>query len=380
MGFFGKLLFGSDADDNFNEAEETNELAEYIVDEARDNFDAAKDRCEESLRSLDQKKQDIFSGSMILFAQNFSKIKNLDFKPSKGLKELEKYSASTDLFYPYLSTNTSFWESSWARTLGTAAVGYGFGLIGIGILRPYMKKKSQIALENANANYAEAELIVEQLEAATEVCTYIEARANMFVAALKKLETMFKPLVTEMAKTIQAKGSDYGKYSLQERKNIASAASMASSIKAVLDVAILTKEGSLTQESKDLCLEMAGQLSLPYDINSLGNTESMPSDDYTYSSSADDRDDYDFSSSYSPKSYHGNVESRVISIIVDKLGVDEDEVTLNASFEYDLGADSLDAVELIMEFEKEFGITIPDDQAEQISTVGDAISYIEANI
>ena len=73
------------------------------------------------------------------------------------------------------------------------------------------------------------------------------------------------------------------------------------------------------------------------------------------------------------------IASRVKAIIVDKLGVEESEVTTEASFTNDLGADSLDTVELIIEFEKEFGISIPDDQAEKIATVGDAVSYIEAN-
>ena len=73
------------------------------------------------------------------------------------------------------------------------------------------------------------------------------------------------------------------------------------------------------------------------------------------------------------------IASRVKAIIVDKLGVEESEVKNEASFTNDLGADSLDTVELIMEFEKEFGIYIPDDQAEKITTVGDAVSYIEAN-
>lgn len=73
------------------------------------------------------------------------------------------------------------------------------------------------------------------------------------------------------------------------------------------------------------------------------------------------------------------IASKVQKIIVDKLGVEESEVTPTASFTNDLGADSLDTVELIMEFEKEFDISIPDDQAEKIQTVGDAISYIEAN-
>ena len=69
--------------------------------------------------------------------------------------------------------------------------------------------------------------------------------------------------------------------------------------------------------------------------------------------------------------------SDIKAIIVDKLTVDENEVTPAAEFSKDLGADSLDTVELIMEFEKEFGITIPDEDAEKIATVGDAIDYIE---
>lgn len=71
------------------------------------------------------------------------------------------------------------------------------------------------------------------------------------------------------------------------------------------------------------------------------------------------------------------IAAKVKAIIVDKLGVDENEVTPEASFTNDLGADSLDTVELIMEFEKEFNMAIPDEQAEKIATVGEAIAYIE---
>lgn len=74
-----------------------------------------------------------------------------------------------------------------------------------------------------------------------------------------------------------------------------------------------------------------------------------------------------------------DIKSKVISIIVDKLGVDEKEVKPEASFTNDLGADSLDTVELIMEFEKEFNIAIPDDQAEKIQTVGQAVEYVTSN-
>ena len=73
------------------------------------------------------------------------------------------------------------------------------------------------------------------------------------------------------------------------------------------------------------------------------------------------------------------VAEKVKSIIVEQLGVDEEEVTPDASFVDDLGADSLDTVELVMAFEEEFGVEIPDDAAEKISTVSDAIKYINDN-
>ena len=75
-----------------------------------------------------------------------------------------------------------------------------------------------------------------------------------------------------------------------------------------------------------------------------------------------------------------NISDRVTKIIVDKLGVDESEISAEASFTNDLGADSLDTVELIMELEKEFDISIPDEKAEAIATVGDAVSYIESAV
>jgi acyl carrier protein len=75
-----------------------------------------------------------------------------------------------------------------------------------------------------------------------------------------------------------------------------------------------------------------------------------------------------------------DVAAKVKAIIVDKLGVDESEVVNSASFTNDLGADSLDTVELIMEFEKEFDLAIPDDEAEKISTVGEAIAHIESAV
>jgi len=75
-----------------------------------------------------------------------------------------------------------------------------------------------------------------------------------------------------------------------------------------------------------------------------------------------------------------DVAAKVKAIIVDKLGVDESEVVPGASFTNDLGADSLDTVELIMEFEKEFDLAIPDDEAEKISTVGEAVAHIESAV
>ena len=72
-------------------------------------------------------------------------------------------------------------------------------------------------------------------------------------------------------------------------------------------------------------------------------------------------------------------EAKVKEIIINELGVEADKVTPEASFVDDLGADSLDTVELVMAFEEEFGIDIPDEDAEQMRTVGDAVKYIQAN-
>ena len=75
-----------------------------------------------------------------------------------------------------------------------------------------------------------------------------------------------------------------------------------------------------------------------------------------------------------------DVESKVKEIIIDKLGVDESEVVAEANFTNDLGADSLDTVELIMEFEKDFDLSIPHEDAETIATVGDAVNYIQKKL
>jgi len=75
-----------------------------------------------------------------------------------------------------------------------------------------------------------------------------------------------------------------------------------------------------------------------------------------------------------------DITTKVKEIVMNKLGVEDSAVTPQASFINDLGADSLDTVELVMEFEKEFGIQIPDEDAEKISTVGDAINYLKDKV
>ena len=75
-----------------------------------------------------------------------------------------------------------------------------------------------------------------------------------------------------------------------------------------------------------------------------------------------------------------NIEQQVKKVVAEQLSINEADIKDDSAFIADLGADSLDTVELIMEFEKEFGITIPDDKSEKISTVGDAIAYIEGEV
>ena len=75
-----------------------------------------------------------------------------------------------------------------------------------------------------------------------------------------------------------------------------------------------------------------------------------------------------------------NIEQQVKKVVAEQLSINEADIKNESAFISDLGADSLDTVELIMDFEKEFGVSIPDDQTEKIQTVGDAIAYIEANV
>ena len=84
--------------------------------------------------------------------------------------------------------------------------------------------------------------------------------------------------------------------------------------------------------------------------------------------------------SYLKYNLYGKFRKQNYEIIVDKLGIEESEITDSASFTNDLGADSLDTVELIMEFEKEFNVSIPDEEAEKIQTVGDAVAYLKENV
>lgn len=324
MGKIGKFLWGSTADDNFNEAEELNKKAESLVDTASYVFDSAKEECEKALRRFDDRKKSIFSTSLMDFVKNFSKVKNIDFKPANGLSELEKYTGNSGLFYPYLSINTSIWESSLTRYLGTIMVGSVGGPIGgpigVGLLRTYWKKKSEVALDNAKANHAEAELIYEQASAAADVCSYITARSKMFISALNKLNEIFVPAVKEMSQIIMKKGNDYLNYDLLERKTIAAAASTASSIKAILDISILSDDGSLTLESKELCIDMANQLSLPCDKKALGNTQSMPTGEEDYFDllcqydNDDDNDDSNDSSRTNNEENRNNLASCVAQL------------------------------------------------------------------
>lgn len=148
-------------------------------------------------------------------------------------------------------------------------------------------------MDDAKKHYAEAEQAVEEYGMAADLCSYIQARADMFTAVLNKQNEMFVPLVRNMERIIQQKGTAYNTYDRYKQQSVAAAVSMVTGIKAVLDVKILNEDGELTTESKELAISMAEQLKLPYNEYELGDSDSYSSSsDYDYSDSDSSSDTY----------------------------------------------------------------------------------------
>lgn len=295
--------------DNTN-ANKINTAANEGVDNARKRLEQQRGAVAQSLEKLGEEKLQILAGTVKSFVSAFEKIKNIDFTSSVGLEELEKLHIDQKDFeelkelgnfaiqvaggvtagaaggaltaigaygaaqtFAAASTGTAIASLSGAAATNATLAFFGGGSLaagGLGMAGGMMVlgglvagpallvmglitgAKSQEKLDQALINKAQAEEIMEALHVASDQCSAIRRRAYLFYSLLAHLDTYLLPLVWQMEDIIAKEGTDYRTYSPESKKVIMAAASNAGSVKAVLDVPILTDDGSLTEQSGEI--------------------------------------------------------------------------------------------------------------------------------
>lgn len=302
--------------DNTN-ANKINTAANEGVDNARTRLELQRAEVAQSLEKPGEEKLQILAGTVTSFVSAFEKIKNIDFTSSVGLEELEKLHIDQKDFeelkelgnfaiqvaggvtagaaggaltaigaygaaqaFAAASTGTAIASLSGAAATNATLAFFGGGSLaagGLGMAGGMMVlgglvagpallvmglitgAKSQEKLDQALINKAQAEEIMEALNTASDQCSAIRRRAYLFYSLLAHLDTYLLPLVWQMEDIIVKEGTDYRTYSPESKKVIMAAASNAGSVKAVLDVPILTDEGALTEKSGEIA-EKVGKL------------------------------------------------------------------------------------------------------------------------
>lgn len=295
--------------DNTN-ANKINTAANEGVDNARKRLEQQRGAVAQSLEKLGEEKLQILAGTVTSFVSAFEKIKNIDFTSSVGLEELEKLHIDQKDFeelkelgnfaiqvaggvtagaaggaltaigaygaaqtFAAASTGTAIASLSGAAatnatlaflgggSLAAGGLGMAGGMMVLGglvagpallVMGLITGAKSQEKLDQALINKAQAEEIMEALHVASDQCFAIRRRAYLFYSLLAHLDTYLLPLVWQMEDIIAKEGTDYRTYSPESKKVIMAAASNAGSVKAVLDVPILTDDGSLTEQSGEI--------------------------------------------------------------------------------------------------------------------------------
>lgn len=315
FGIGSTIKAGIDA----NTAKQVNKNANEIVQDATDWINAQRLACGRSLSQLGEEKLYILSSTITEFLDCFQKIKNVDFKETEGLDELKKmhiderdfvemrtlvnfagslaggavagtaggalaafgaYGAAQALAVASTGTAISTLSGAAATNAtlaffgggslatgglgmagGTAVLGglvAGPALMVMGLLAGNVARKN---LDKAYTNRAEAIQIASQLNVAGLQCETIRRRTYMFYNLLARLDTYFLPLIYKMEDIVASEGEDYRNYSAESRKVVASCASVAVSVKSVLDTPLLTDDGLLTEESEQTATSIEGFLS-----------------------------------------------------------------------------------------------------------------------
>ena len=310
LGIGGTVKAGFDA----KNANRINKSANELVQGATDDLNAQRLACGNSLTQLGSEKMSVLNGTISEFLTVFSRIKNVDFKETEGLDELHRlhidvrefvelrsmvnfagsaaggavagmaggalaafgaYSAAQAL--AAASTGTAISALSGAAATNATLAFFGGGSLaagGLGMAGGTMVlgglvagpallvmgltagKAAKKGLEKAYANRAEAVQIAAQLNAASLQCETIRRRTYVFYNLLARLDSYFMPLIYKMSDIVKAEGDDYSRYSADSKKIIASCASVAVSIKSILDTPLLTDDGLLTDDSEETAANM----------------------------------------------------------------------------------------------------------------------------
>ena len=298
-------------------ARSINKNANALLEEAVNTLDAQRKACGVSLEKLGNEKIYILNNSIKQFLNAFKQIKNVDFRNSVGLDELNKLHIDQKTFeeleamsgfaasvvggtvagaaggavtafgaygaasaFATASTGTAISSLSGAAATNATLAFFGGGSLASGglgmaggtlvlgglvagpallIMGLIVGTEAGKTLEKAKTNQAEARETAAQLDAASFQCETIRRRTYMFYSLLARLDAYFMPLIYQMEDILKNEGDDYRQYSPESKKVIASAASMAGSIKAVLDTPLLTDDGELTEESEKMIEEMGEQ-------------------------------------------------------------------------------------------------------------------------
>lgn len=299
-------------------AKTINQNSNDRIESAVARLEYLRKQCGTALETLGQEKLFVLNGSIHAFLNSFTKIKNVDFTESVGLLELNKLHIDRKSFEElgkigsFASslaagsvagaaggTLAAFGAYSAATTFATASTGtaistlsgvaasnatlafFGGGSMAVGgmgvaggmavlgglvagpallVMGIITGAKAGKSYENAKAHAAETDVICEQLEVGAAQCIAIRRRTYMFYGLLARLDSYFMPLMHAMEDVIKIEGIDYSSYSPESKKIIAGAASIAVTIKAVLDTPILSEDGSLTEESSFLSSEVMNRI------------------------------------------------------------------------------------------------------------------------
>ena len=301
-----------------SKAGQINEIANQSIENARDELDRQRKEVGTALESLGKEKLTILNRNVTDFVTTFEKIKNIDFQSSIGLEELKNLHIDQNTFRELKELGsfalgvaggaaagavggalTAVGAYGAAMTFATASTGTaistlsgvaatnatlaffgggslasgGLGMVGgmyvlgglvagpaLMVMGMITEAKSKEKLEKALSNKAQADEIVESLNAASVQCSAIRRRTYMFYNLLAHLDALFLPQVWKMQDIVENEGVDYRAYTLESKKAVAAAASTACTIKAVLDTPILTPEGELTEASENVTKEIGERI------------------------------------------------------------------------------------------------------------------------